>query len=386
MKRSGILLALILFFQFLFVSLPGPSRADRGSEGALGREIEEIRKENKDLKARVEKLEAEEEEKGYKLGLFSGRVKISGYADTEYIITDEESENDGFRLHHFSLFFTADVHRQWRFFSEVEFEDAPFIEAKRTSDDPKVVQGEFFVEQLFIEYHPSLNWNLRFGRLLTPIGIWNIFHYPPYVPTQRWPLMVRRLFPETSDGVQFRYSRELFGYRLDSHFYLANGTGNPGGLDRNENKAVGLRLNYSLDLFNGFDIGASYYRDKDNSDVTRNTFAAHMLLNYSNLEMQAEFADRNNSPRGSPGFNDRSFYVQLLYDIGRWTVAGRYDWLDEDDTLPDNEHTRYTAALNYHFAYNVVTKAEYNRNEFNDPAKSDFNEVILSIVLALGDL
>ncbi len=120
--------------------------------------------------------------------------------------------------------------------------------------------------------------------------------------------------------------------------------------------------------------------------MLKNSYAAHLKLNYDDYELQTEYAVRDNSPDVGSDFNDVGFYAQLSYDINRWTIAGRYDWYDLDDTTSDNEQARYTAALNYHFAHNVVGNMEYNINEFQDPLEEDYNELITSVVIAIGDL
>lgn len=384
-----VLAALSLVLAVLLAAPLSPAHAAETTDDKLDRmerELREIRKENEELKKRVENVEADGEETKYNFGLLSKMVDVSGYADVEFRHTDEQGESDGFRVRHLSLFFTKDIQPEWKLFTEIEYEDAPLIESEHTTDDADKVQGKVFVEQMYIEYHPSLTLDVRLGRFLTPAGIWNIYHYYPYVPTQTRPLMVRKVFPQVSDGVQVRKSFQLGGSMLDAHLYVANGAGNPGRLDRNEQKAVGARLNFSPDLLSGVSVGGSAYRERDNSDVVRTTLGAHLHVTFHDLELQGEYAWRDNDPETGAEFNDTGFYAQLAWDIGDWTLAARYDWYDPNDTSPEADMFRYTAALNYHFAHNVVGKAEYNRNEFDDPATADFNEVILAIVVAIGDL
>ena len=345
-------------------------------------EIEGLKKENVELKERVESIEAADEETTHSLGVLSRLVDVSGYADVEYRLTDKDGENGGFRLHHLSLFFTKDIQKEWKLFTEVEFEDAPVLDY--TNDTLNRGDGVFFVEQMYIEYHPSLSWDLRFGRFLTPAGIWSIYHYPPYVPTQSPPLFTRLIFPEVSDGALLRNSFVLHDTAIDTHLFASNGSGNPGSLDMNTNTAVGARANAALT--HGLSAGASYFREKDNSDVMKNSFALHLLADYGPFNLQSEYAYRHNDPDGGASYNDKGWYAQLAYDAGKWTLAARLDWYDTDDTAPINDIYRYTGAINYHFAHNVVGKLEYDRNEFDDPARQDYNEVIFAIVVAIGDL
>jgi len=370
---KAALAALLLAFAFA----PPAFAEDADAVG----ELEELKAENEEIRRRLDTLELDNEESRHNFGTLSRFVEVSGYADAEFYLTDKDGESSRFRVRHLSLFFIKDIQKEWKLFSEIEYEDAPLIESAHTTDTAGSVQGKLFVEQMYIEYHPALSWDLRFGRFLTPAGIWNIYHYPPYVPTQTRPMMVREIFPQVSDGVQGRYSFSTGGYIFDAHLYAANGAGNPGRLDRNENKAVGARFNLARGpLSSGF----SLYAEKDNSGVERRAAGAHLMASLSPLRFQAEYQWRDNTPDAAAAFIDRGFYAQAMYDIGDWTLAARYDWYDPDSTAKDADLFRYTGAVNYHFAENVVAKAEYNRNE-PDSGES-YNEAIFSIVVAIGDL
>jgi hypothetical protein len=378
-------LAVLFLGVFLCGAFSGECRAGDERLLEIEKELDGLKEENRALKKRVDEIEGSEEEIRHSFSILSKLVEVSGYADAEFSLTDEDGENSKFRIHHLSLFFTKDIQKEWKLFTEIEYEDAPFIESSSAADTVATSQGKLFVEQMYIEYHPAFDWDVRVGRFLTPAGIWSIYHYPPYVPTQRRPLQVRRIFPQVADGVQLRNSFSLGG-SFDTHLYVANGAGNPGRLDRNEHKAIGARVNYAANVLGGFELGGSYYGERDNDGIKRNSYGAHLLVTRSAFKLQSEYAYRRNDQQTLTDFNDKGFYAQLTYDIGRWTVAARYDWYDPNDTDPKNDQFRYTGAVNYHFAHNVVGKVEYNRNEFDDPASDDFNEVIFAIVVAIGDL
>jgi hypothetical protein len=341
-----------------------------------------------EIKERVELVESETEET--KFSILSGLVNVSGYADAEFHFTDDHEEQSRFRIHHLSLFFKKEIQDRWKFFSEVEYEDAPLMEGDDDTALPTDLvegHGKIFVEQMYIEYRPIIELDVRFGRFLTPAGIWNIYHYPPYVPTQTRPLIVRSVFPQVSDGMQLWNTLTMGGAVLDTHLYVSNGSGNPGKTDFNENKAVGARVNFAPGILDGFDIGGSYYGEKSNSGDRRHSYGAHLRARYGNLTLQGEFAGRKNDMGdGAVDYDNMGAYGQLSYDVGKWTLAGRYDWYDADDSMDDDEIFRYTGAINYHFAHNVVGKLEYDYNEFEDPLMENFHEVIAAIVIAIGDL
>jgi len=375
------LLLLLLVFSFFWTAAPGAAVAEDRLD-RLEQEVQELKKENSEIKKRMGEVETDGEETRHSLGLISKLVDVSGYADAEYILTGQPGESNHFRIRHLSLFFTKDIQKEWKLFTEIEFEDAPKIVSNPASDTVSRSQGTVFVEQMYVEYHPSTSWDLRAGRYLTPAGIWSIYHYPPYVPTQTSPMLYKVIFPEVSDGLLLRKSFSVFDSALDTHLFVANGSGNSGAGDRNQNKAVGARVN--LGVISGLSFGASFYGEKDNQDIRRSSYGTHLLYGRGPFLLQSEFAIRHNNTSG--GINDRSFYAQLSYDIKSWGLAARADWYDANDKVSRDAHYRYTGALNYHFAHNVVGKLEFDRNLFDDPAIKNYNEVIMAIVVAIGDL
>lgn len=385
MKRFRMLLALFALLCAIALA-PGHLRAEDGAINQMQEDIKALKQENEGLKKRLDSVEGDQEEFRHNDELFSRLMEVSGYADVEYALTDQESVNNRFRIKHLSLFFTKDLQKEWKLFSELEFEDAPLVVSNNNTDTVTKSQGLVFLEQMYVQYHPSYDWDLRAGRFLTPAGIWSIYHYPPYVPTQRAPLMFKVIFPEVSDGVVLRKSFPIADNMLDAHFYLANGAGNPGGVDRNDSVSYGTRVNYALDTLGQFQFGASLYRDKDNQGAMRQSYGLHMQYSKGPFKFQTEWAQRHNHPYVTQTYDDTGAYGQITYDIGKWTFAGRADWYDSNSTDPKNDQYRYTGAVNYHFAHNVVGKAEYNYNTFKDPAVKDYSELIFAVAIAIGDL
>lgn len=385
MQFTSIAISAMLLTGSLILAAPGHAvAADNERIDAIESQVQQLRDENAALKKRIDEVEGADEETKQNMEELANLVNVSGYADVEYKLTNQPEQNNKFRLHHLSLFFSKNVEKDWRFFSEIEYEDAPRIESNNANDTINRSQGLIFVEQMYVQYHPQFDWDVRLGRFLTPYGYWSIYHYPPYVPTQTYPLFFKVMLPEVSDGLQIRKSVPMGEMTLDTHLYVANGSGNSGNGDRNNNKGVGLRLN--LDIISGLSVGTSYYREKDNLDSMNSTYGAHLVLTHKSIRVLSEYVKRQNKPQTTAAFNDNSWYGQITYDIDKWTIAGRYDWYDASDKVSNNSRYRHTGAINYHLAHNVTGKAEYSRNTFDDPLQKDYSEAIFSIVAAIGDL
>lgn len=386
MKSASVSFVALSFITCLFMALPSKGWSQDDRLDNLERDVTDLRKENEGLKKRINEVESGQEDIKNNIDTSSKYLNVSGYADGEYIITDSNAENDRFRIHHLSLFFSEEMTKEWKFFSEVEFEDAPRIEADASNDKISRAQGIIFLEQMYIEYKQSFNWDVRLGRLLTPFGIWSIYHYPPYVPFQTHPLFFKILFPETSDGIQLRNSFSIKDAAIDTHLYAFNGSGNPGGTDRNESKAVGARVNF--EVTHGVSFGGSYLWDKDNLSITRENYGTHLILSHRALKLQGEYLVRENKTQDGTKFHENGLYAILTYDIGKWTLAGRYDdcnCSDISETAPGTAQHRYSAAVNYHFTHNVVGKVEYDRTVLPDMSM-DINKVIFAVAVAMGDL
>jgi len=324
----------------------------------------------------------------------SSLLNIGGYADAEYHLTSEKGKSNGFRLHHLSIFLSKDIQKQWKFFSEIEYEDAVQIDSGTSSDannsTVKTAQGNLFVEQMYIDYQSSRKWNLGIGRFLTPWGIWGMHNYTPNTPTQRTPLTYDVVFPVFLDGVLFK---KEFGYRgrdYATHFYYVNGSNNPGSGDRNQNKGIGLRVETDIsdlvDKFDGLIVGGSFFRETNNDEIKTNAFALHALARVNEeTTVQAEYALRRNGQAGSAkAYFDKGLYIQVLHERDKWTFVGRYDTYDPNDNITRNDHDRYTIGANYHFAENVVGKAEINKNLFDSLSQPDFFEIVISVAVSLG--
>jgi len=386
LMKPGLRLLIAVLAGCLLVSIPSWGRAGDERLDRLEKEVTGLKQENEAMKKRLGDMQTDDEEIRNNVSLIQKYLDVSGYADVQYDLTDSKTDNSKFRVHHLSLFFSEDVTKEWRLFSEVEFEDAPRMEAAGNSNALTKAQGTVFVEQMYVEYHPSFSWDARLGRFLTPFGIWSIYHYPPYVPFQTNPLFFKNTFPEVSDGLQLRYSFSVKDMPIDANVYVSNGAGNAGGTDGNVSKAVGARVN--MEVVPGASFGGSYYRDKDNLNVLRNNYGAHLLLAYKALKLQGEYVIRENDISGGAKFRDNGLYAILTYDLGKWTFAARYDRCrcnTIDEQAAGVSLFRYTGAVNYHFAHNVVGKIEYDRTVSPDRSL-DENRAIFAIAVAVGDL
>jgi hypothetical protein len=295
--------------------------------------------------------------------------KVSGYADVEYKMSDKKGANDGFRMHHLSLFFTKQWSEKWRFFSEIEYEDGPKFEGD-TAD------GKIFVEAVNIDYLWRPEAMFRLGRFFTPAGLWSVDHYPPFVTTQDRPLHIRKIFPQLIDGASifgtFNLAENTF---LNYNLFIGNGEGNNGHNDDNSKKGGGGKVSFILPFLDYTEIGGTAYRDGLNNGDDKLALGVHGKLKKYDFTLQGEYATAKINSKIGFDHSDYGYYTQLAYDWKDFTLGGRHDFLDRKGV----DRTRETLFVNYHVNSNIVLKYEQHWDNF-DSGKEDSTTALFSIV------
>lgn len=314
------------------------------------------------------------------------QMTISGYTDVEFTSDSRSNKTDGFRLHHMSLFFEKNMGDKWRFFSEVEYEDAPKFEGTGKADPLKASEGKIFLEAVNMTYLSRQELNLRFGRMFTPAGIWSVDHYPTFVPTQERPQHIRNIFPQNVDGAQAFGTVAMGSSFVNYDVYVGNGrSANAGHNDDNSTKAVGSKLSFLFPVLNHFEVGTSYYSDPQDSKVSGEELTAtgfHGKVKAGQTTMQFEMADGEWETVEAEGA-----YVQLMHDWNKYTFGVRADSYDPDsaDSATKSEITMNSVFANYHYSKAVTLKVEFHSVDVEDPAEDDYEKTTFSIVGYLGN-
>ncbi|MGD8569695.1 MAG: hypothetical protein PVJ39_16540 [Gammaproteobacteria bacterium] len=315
----------------------------------------------------------------------ANRMNISGYADIEYHNSSKNNEEPGFRLHHMSLFFEKRLTDQWKFFSEIEYEDAPFSEFEFTDSGTDSqcpgCYGKIYLEAANFTYAWEPGASFRGGRFFTPAGIWSVDHYPPFVPTQLRPAHIREIFPQVVDGITMFGTVPMGNMFMNYDIYAGNGEDNSGSKDLNSDKAVGAKISFLLPFFRYLEIGASVYSDTLNDDTQKDAAGAHLKMKLADFTLQSEYATAT-LENGGTSHDTEGYYVQLLYDINKWTYGVRHDYYNEDDTV-DQDVTFNSVFINYHVNQAIVLKLEHHMVE--QTSAQDYDHTVGSVVLYLGN-
>ena len=369
---------------------------------AAGETTEELNGKITALEKRLEKVEAASEISTAWFddinSRLQGDLEITGYIDAELDLSDQQGANNHFRARHFSVLFGKQITQEWRVFAETEYENAPII----NPDDKSTSTGTILLEQVYIErlFIPEIK--IRVGRFLTPAGVWLVNRYSPFTPTQTRPQHIQKIFPQFLDGALVHGSFNLSDDLISYHIYAANGEGNSGGADSNQDKAVGGRLELFFPALYNLKIGVSALSDKLNDSTNKTAEGVDLQFKADRFRVQGEYAvaDYNVANPIKPdrlrvrgeyalaGYSldnivqsrkSEGYYVQAQYDIGKFTIFYRYDYYAPDNSTDLNKVTVNTGGVNYHWTPYIVSKIENNSYVYKSGAGGpDYTEWILS--------
>lgn len=280
---------------------------------------------------------------------------LSGYFDTEYIISDLSNSGAGeFDQHHLSLFIQHDV-SIFKFFSEIEFEHATELEDNQDGSGTNG-RGKVFVENAWGEINFDPLFSIRLGQMLQPT-LWQINHYPNLTASVTRPRMVRNIFKSDLIGLMLLGShRTGFNYKAwtmrgDESTTTNSTTGHTTTGNRRDGFSGGARLSYSANTPTGsieVAVLAAHY-----SDITTSSpKGIELNLEYENFVIWSEFA----ASQAATGF-----YGLLSYeiDIANEATLAPFVLYDHYKLASNSDaEKRIAYGLNYKPIHNIVVKAE----------------------------
>jgi hypothetical protein len=128
------------------------------------------------------------------------------------------------------------------------------------------------VERLHMDVALNDIVKFRFGKFITPAGVWNVDHAAPVILTVRQPLQTSAtpIFPEAQLGSMiyggfpigdhdFNYNGYISGGRMDGSSTLLSNTMNGANMEKLTDMAYGGHVGLKLDYLRGIALGSSFY-------------------------------------------------------------------------------------------------------------------------------
>lgn len=148
---------------------------------------------NEELERRIDVLSREIEElkktakgaSGAEYGMLK-RTRIGGYMELHYLST-QDGDAEGFDFHRYVVYLGHEFNDWIQFHSELEFEHA-FVNDR---------QGEFELEQAYLDFKPREDFGIRGGVVVAPMGVINQFHEPPTFHGVERPDVDGKIIPST---------------------------------------------------------------------------------------------------------------------------------------------------------------------------------------------
>lgn len=272
---------------------------------------------------------AGEPDKGYQLGrgyaLGISGIRLGGYASMHLESLGQVPWS--LNVSDASLFVTWDNGSKLRFFSELEVEDS-FVVGEHQGLTTS--EADFRLERLYLDYLVSESLSVRIGKILTPVGQWNLIHADPLVWTSTRPVATDNLFAEHATGVMLQGTVPIGDQSLDYSVYgdysatLDPARTEPPYFDN----ALGMRLRYNVS--DNLKIGFSYvdFALQDSRNIRNHLAGLDIAFNYQQFAVNSEIVYRNND--ATDNRNAWQGYIQGVSPIaGHFYAVGRYEFFDQ---------------------------------------------------------
>jgi hypothetical protein len=224
----------------------------------------------------------------YELGrgysLFDGRLTIGGYLSLEAEFLDQTP--DRFQVDDISTFLTFRITDRWLVFTEMEAEDPVHVDGDGVGSGENV----FRLERLYTQWLAGDRLRFRVGKMLTPIGIWNLIHAQPLVWSTSRPIATEQFFDTGLTGLEATFFAPLPTAELAfTAFGQATRQLDNSHDSQDTRRGFGARLELTPDR--GPKVGASFFRFRDRNDGrTETTVGADAIWSTHLAEVSSEWA------------------------------------------------------------------------------------------------
>lgn len=324
------------------------------------------------------------------------RLKIKGFADLGFTakITDN-GDNFSFKRGQLDLLITSEIADRVSFLAEPIFES-----------DEDTNSAEFELERAELKYSLSDLFNIKIGRMHTPLGYWNqAFHHGTWFQTTIFRPEVyqfedggRGILPVHGVGIELLGTKAFEAFDLEYNVDILNGRGRTkttvqNAKDNNDAKAVNLLFGIKPHFIDGFKFGADIYRDvipsnppARSSRINELILGGFIIYTHDKLELLGEvFNIRHDDKTSGRDFNTLGYYLQGGYKVDKFTPYYRFDFInfkngDPYFTPDDIDIRKHTLGLRWDIlAWNAL-KFEYSHSDRRNSDNEDSFSVNSSFV------
>jgi len=328
---------------------------------------------------------------------YTSKLTINGYSGFEFEKQlDEEGEGDpngSFDADLFDLVLNFQVTDKIRVSSDLTWEHGT-----ATEED----FGNVAIEYAFVEYAFSDLMKVRVGKMFIPFGIYNEIHTakPAFLSvkepastnkTERIVDDAFRFYPRWGAGIAVHGDGLIADRGFSYDVFLSNGDQsetNPFEEDNNTAKAVTGRFRFEPS--ESLEVGASFYRDKQDSDGVSSLTSSGVELRYQARawKVWAELDLGWLEPEDGDEILQMGWYVQPSYEFeSGLTPYFRLERVDPSTDVADDHGYDVIAGLNYEVSGGFMIKIENNyykgasSSSLAEFPGAGYNEIKAAVVL-----
>lgn len=288
-------------------------------------------------------------------GLVIGDFLLSGYANLV-----AEAPRGGIAkgsIDDFSLFVSGRVNRWINPFLESEISSLTVVQQ---GDGPRS-NGHVILERFYNDAHISESDSLRIGKMLAPVGDWNLVHAAPLVPTVTRPLTTFHGFSEYTNGLSWLHENPR-GEGPDWQLYWQPSSEwheRPASVTRHHFRDVwGAHINWPLGFVDK--VGASFqHGELVETGETYRVFGLNLRKTFGKLLLESE-ATTSTWSGIIPRAHDRESGAYVLADYAfspRWHGIVEAEYFQDHQVEQSSRNTLLGIA--YKPESNLVWKLEY---------------------------
>ncbi len=259
---------------------------------------------------------------GYQLGAGKnvGPLNIAGYSNLEADMPRRDSYKATLDL---SLLLSAHVNRYLNPFLEAEADDWTLAQESGGASS-----GTGVIERLYDDLDITPAVTLRLGKMLTPVGEWNLIHAPPLVWTVTRPLSTYYSFPEFITGASLDWQQSCRGL-WNAQVYVQparDAFGNATEYDpRPYSRVAGVNVRYSWDVLSRDRLGLSWqsaHLPQGGGDQVLASIYGGFLTGPVRWSFQVDATEVRGGAVLVTHEHEQGGYVQAVYPLsGHWFIV-----------------------------------------------------------------
>ncbi len=291
---------------------------------------------------------------GYNIGLWN----ISGYATAEMTFPNRQAAE--LVADDISLFIHGRINRYINPFFEGEYTNQPiWVDGDGVFSSGA---GRFALERLYNDSYVTNSSFLRYGKMLSPVGEWNLIHAAPLVATTIRPLTTYLNFSEFTTGASLNYVTEqdylpsvAVYYQPGQEFLPVKQSSRP-YLYKN---ISGIQLVYAHDL--DWRVAFSMqHAELVNRNERQTLFSWDGRYDFDVVSLETQFSYNRiyGNQQSRQRNNEWSGYLQLSVPVtDEWSLTGRGESFTPRDAKTSQQNAVF--GTNYRPNQAIVWKLEY---------------------------